>query len=84
MQPVIYDELDIPVSSGDIIFAYTDGGARNSKSRGRVIGLENLLETLQRQESTDPYQIKQNVLDALTGFSTASLIHDDVTFMAVK
>jgi sigma-B regulation protein RsbU (phosphoserine phosphatase) len=84
MQPVVYDEMDIPVNPGDVVFAYTDGVIETPNSEGELFGIENLLETLQNQESTYPNQIKQNVLNALTSFSSESLSHDDVTFMAVK
>ena len=84
MQPVIYDELDIPVSPGDIVFAYTDGVLETPNAQGDLFGLDRLMEILENQKNNDPNQIKQSVLDALTNFSTESLSHDDVTFMAVQ
>ncbi len=84
MQPVVYDELDIPVNPGDIVFAYTDGVIETPNSQGELFGLDSLMEILEKQKSNDPNQIKQSVLDALTNFSTESLSHDDVTFMAIK
>jgi sigma-B regulation protein RsbU (phosphoserine phosphatase) len=84
MQPVVYDEVDIPVSPGDIIFAYTDGVIETPNPLGELFGLDRLMEILEKQKSNDPNQIKQNVLDALKNFSTGSLSHDDVTFMAIK
>jgi len=84
MQPVVYDEVDIPVSPGDIVFTYTDGVIETPNFQGELFGLENLLETLQNQASEDPNQIKQSVLDALTRFSPESLSHDDVTMLALR
>jgi sigma-B regulation protein RsbU (phosphoserine phosphatase) len=84
MHPVVYDEVDIPVNPGDIIFAYTDGVIETPNPMGELFGLDHLMEILENQMTDDPNQIKQNVLDALTKFSTGSLSHDDVTFMAIK
>ena len=84
MQPVVYDEVDVPVSPGDIVFAYTDGVIETPNPQGELFGLDCLMEILEKQKSNDPNQIKQSVLDALTNFSTESLSHDDVTFMAIK
>ena len=81
---VSYEQERIPLRSADRLFLYTDGLIEAPDATGKLFGKEQLLEVLDEVGSEDLRDLKKAVLAALRGHTGGSLIHDDVTLMAIE
>jgi len=78
-----YDQEEIPMESGDMIFMYTDGVVDARNNNGEMFGECDLFDALNRSlDSTN--DVKLVVQEAIKNHVNGYLIHDDVTFIAVK
>jgi len=80
----VYGLQTIPVTSGDRLFAYTDGVVEATDRDGTLFGAGRLVKVLDAHvESTLP-ELKSAVLRALAQHTGNGLTHDDVTFIAME
>ena len=78
-----YDQSRISVRSGDLMFLYTDGVIEAPSPAGDLFGETALLAALESAPD-GPKNVKNSVLDALNRHVNGDLVHDDVTFMAIR
>jgi sigma-B regulation protein RsbU (phosphoserine phosphatase) len=79
-----YDEQSIPLESGDVLFLYTDGVIEAPCMDGNLLGLDRLVDILEKNGNHSLEEIKVAVLDELQNNGKTPFEHDDVTFMSVK
>jgi len=79
-----YDQSRISLHSGDLMFLYTDGVVEAPSPAGDLFGEEALLTALESAPPDSPKGVKNSVLGALNRHVNGDLVHDDVTFMAVR
>ncbi len=78
-----YDQSTFPLSSGDLVFLYTDGLIEAPNPAGDFFEETGLMATL-RSATGGPKEVKNAVLGALNNHVNGALVHDDVTFLAVS
>lgn len=78
-----YDQETLTLASGDTIFMYTDGIIETPDATGQIFGIERLQALLNTCDS-NPQTIRNTVLSALQAYAVEPLIHDDLTFMAIR
>jgi sigma-B regulation protein RsbU (phosphoserine phosphatase) len=74
----------IALSPGDRMFLYTDGVIEAPNPHHELFGYDRLRRVLAGASRGALSDIRECVLEALTGHSGDPLAHDDVTFMAVE
>jgi len=80
-----YDQLQIPMESGDRIFIYTDGVVEAQNEEGNLFGEQSLLSLLQEIGPADTDTLKSSVLDSLIDYTgSPDLTHDDVTLIVAS
>lgn len=77
---IAYEELEVPIGSGDVILLYTDG-VTEARSGNKLFGEERLRRTL--EEPGSAVEIADRVLDAVRRYVRGDL-RDDVAILAAK
>ena len=80
----LYEQLTIPMTSGDRLFVYTDGIIDAPSPEGESFGLARLKDTLDANPRAPLSELKSAVLKALHQYTEKELIHDDVTLIALE
>jgi sigma-B regulation protein RsbU (phosphoserine phosphatase) len=80
----LYEQLTIPMTSGDRLFVYTDGIIDAPSPKGESFGLARLKDTLDANSRAPLSELKSAVLKALHQYTEKELIHDDVTLIALE
>ncbi len=81
---VTYGQGMVKLQSGDRLLLYTDGVIEAPSRDGELFGLGRLHETLNRLADSSLPELKQGVLAAVREHSGGTLVHDDVTIMALE
>ena len=84
MARVPYDQAQIPFTTGDRIFLFTDGVIEAPNADGEEFGRDRLLAILNEAENGDQTKLKDTVLTALQSHTGGSFSHDDVTLMLIE
>jgi sigma-B regulation protein RsbU (phosphoserine phosphatase) len=79
-----YDERQEPLRSGDRLFAYTDGLVEGRDATGATFGEARLRAILEDQAQAPLQALKKTVLEEVRGHTGGSLVHDDVTLVAIE
>lgn len=79
-----YDQKQLPLSSGDRLFLYTDGLTDAFGAGGEQFGEDRLQAVLDASGGESLFELKERVLAALRLHTGGTLGHDDVTLMAVE
>ena len=79
-----YEQKQLPLSSGDRLFLYTDGLTDASCAGGEQFGEDRLQAVLDDGGDESLFELKERVLAALRLHTGGTLGHDDVTLMAVE
>ena len=74
----------VALSGGDRLFLYTDGVIEAPDANSDEFGQERLIDTLKHTSGKDLAQVRGSVLDAVLRHTGNSMVHDDVTFIAVE
>ncbi|MCW5977643.1 MAG: SpoIIE family protein phosphatase [Bryobacteraceae bacterium] len=72
------------LSSGDLVVLYTDGATDAENSAGEMFGEERLRAWAQRQTGLSPSDVRDNLLEELSGFCSGSPQADDLTALVVR
>ena len=72
------------MTSGDRLFAYTDGIIDAPNPAGESFGLTRLKETLNANSEAPLSELKSAVLKTLHEYTEKELTHDDVTLIAME
>jgi phosphoserine phosphatase RsbU/P len=79
-----YEEQKIGIQSGDLLIAYTDGITEPENAYGEEFGVERLAETAWRYQNSEPKEIVAKIMEAVTQWSTAPELPDDMTVMIAR
>jgi serine phosphatase RsbU (regulator of sigma subunit) len=71
-------------TSGDRLFAYTDGIIDAPNPEGEIFGLARLKDALDANTDAPLSELKSAVLKTLYEFTEKELTHDDVTLIAME
>jgi sigma-B regulation protein RsbU (phosphoserine phosphatase) len=81
---VRYEEQSIQLQSGDLLVAYTDGITEPENAYGEEFGAERLAETAMRYQNSEPREIVAKIMEAVTHWSTAPELPDDMTVVIAR
>jgi sigma-B regulation protein RsbU (phosphoserine phosphatase) len=79
-----YEEQKIEIQSGDLLVAYTDGITEPENAYGEEFGVERLAETALRYQKSEPKEIVAKIMEAVTHWSTAPELPDDMTVVIAR
>jgi sigma-B regulation protein RsbU (phosphoserine phosphatase) len=79
-----YSQISISMTTGDRLFAYTDGIIDAPNPKGESFGLARLKNALDANTGTTLTELKSAVLKTLHEFTETKLTHDDVTLIAME
>jgi phosphoserine phosphatase RsbU/P len=79
-----YEEQTIEIASGDLLIAYTDGITEPENAYGEEFGAERLAETALRYLNSEPVEIVAKIMEAVTNWSTAPELPDDMTVVIAR
>ena len=80
----LYGQFEIPMTTGDQLFVYTDGIIDAPSPKGESFGLARLKKVLDANIKTPLTQFKSAVLRALHQHTKKELTHDDITMIAME
>ncbi len=79
-----YSEARVELSSGDLLFFYTDGLVETENERKDMFGAERLQAILERQRAESIDIILHRIEESVTGFRGSAEPFDDATMMALR
>ena len=79
-----YSQISISMTTGDRIFAYTDGIIDAPNPKGESFGLDRLKDTLDANIGATLFELKSAILKTLHEFTEKEQTHDDVTLIAME
>ncbi len=79
-----YEDISLPVQSGDLIGLFSDGFEDQTNAAGASFGAEGLPASFRRHRRQSPSLIFHKVLAALDRFRAAVPIHDDQSALILK
>jgi sigma-B regulation protein RsbU (phosphoserine phosphatase) len=79
-----YQQLTIPMTTGDRLFVYTDGIIDAPNPEGESFGLTRLKNVLDANAKVSLSELKLAVLQELHQYTEKGLAHDDVTMIALE
>lgn len=79
-----FDQGRMRIRRGDRLFLYTDGVIEAPDAAGKLFGIERLMELLQQAADESLGNLRDSVLGALRQHTGGSLLHDDVTVLAIE
>ncbi len=77
-------EARVPLCSGDVMVAYTDGITEAVNSAGIAFGIEGLFEALRTSHRQSAGAIREAVLGSLRKYIGGQDLLDDVTLLVIK
>lgn len=79
-----YQEYELKLNRGDILYVYTDGVCEATNSNEELFGTDRMLEALNACESDLPLQILPAVKSRIDAFVGDAPQFDDITMMVVR
>jgi phosphoserine phosphatase RsbU/P len=79
-----YEEQKIDIQAGDLLIGYTDGISEPENAYGEEFGVERLAETAWRNQHCEPKEIVAKIMEAVTTWSTAPELPDDMTVVIAR
>jgi sigma-B regulation protein RsbU (phosphoserine phosphatase) len=80
----IYQQVSVPYEAGDLFFFYSDGVTEAQNEAGEFLGVEYLVELIEKNSGLGPEELIDRVRQAVVAFANAETFADDVTCVAVK
>jgi PAS domain S-box-containing protein len=77
-------EATVPLRSGDVMVAYTDGITEAVNDAGVAFGLERLSEVVRTSHLQPAGAIREAVLSSLRNYTEGQNLLDDVTLLVIK
>jgi len=84
IEDVSFENIEVKLSKGDMIFVYTDGITEARNINKEFYGDKRLLEALNKETSVSVDKIVKNVSDSINGFVSSSAQFDDITMLIFK
>ena len=79
----VYEQEEIAVENGDLIFLYTDGAVEPANKNGEQFGI-NRMRKIISNSSAGPAAVIDILREKIQTFSSHAPPHDDITFLAFK
>jgi phosphoserine phosphatase RsbU/P len=79
-----YEEQTVELRKNDLLIAYTDGITEPENAYGEEFGSERLVETALRYQNTEPKEMVVKIMEAVTHWSTAPELPDDMTVVIAR
>jgi serine phosphatase RsbU (regulator of sigma subunit) len=77
-------EATVPLRSGDVMVAYTDGVTEAVNDAGIAFGVERLCEVVRKSHQQPAGAIREAVLSSLRNYTEGQNLLDDVTLLVIK
>ncbi len=84
MKDVHFEEKELDLNAGDMVFLYTDGITEAENPKGELFGTRRLCETLTAHIELDPQQLIDELIEQLQSFRQKKTFDDDVTIVILK
>jgi serine phosphatase RsbU (regulator of sigma subunit)/CHASE2 domain-containing sensor protein len=84
MEDVDFDNKEIHLDRGDILFLYTDGISEAMDKRHREFGLDRVKPIIINNSESKAEEIMSKVFDGIARFSKGAPQHDDMTIIVIK
>lgn len=84
MDTSVYDEYEVMLSPGDIIFVYTDGVPEAKDKKGEMFGMDRTIAALDREAGAGCEGILQGVWNDVRVFVNEAEQFDDLTMLSVE
>lgn len=84
MENVRFQEYELELGEGDVLFVYTDGVAEATDSSNQLYGTERMLEALNRSRDKGLRELLQGVKADIDSFAGDAPQFDDITMMAFQ
>ena len=81
---ITYDEITLPLRSGDVFVFCTDGIFEATSEAGAEFGARRLCEVIQKNQSLPARGIVDAIFEAVAAFRSEAPQNDDMTAVAVK
>jgi phosphoserine phosphatase RsbU/P len=79
-----YEEQTVQLRPNDLLIAYTDGITEPENAYGEEFGSDRLVETALRYQNTEPKEMVAKIMEAVTHWSTAPELPDDMTVVIAR
>ena len=79
-----YIDYTLTLDKGDVLFLYTDGVPEATNSAEEMLGIQGMLDLLNRSGFTDMEQLLGDVAQGVADFTGNTPQFDDVTMMAIR
>jgi len=79
-----YEEYEITLEPGDVIFQYTDGVTEATNPDNQLFGTDRMLDALNTDKEADPAQLLNNVSSSIDSFVREAEQFDDITMLCLK
>ena len=79
-----YAQHAMPLASGDRVLLYTDGVLEAPDHDQSLFGLPRLMSVVERHAGVPLEELRSAILDAVRMHTGGSLVHDDVTVLALE
>jgi sigma-B regulation protein RsbU (phosphoserine phosphatase) len=79
-----YNQDEIMLNEGDIIYLYTDGVTEAANSTGDLFTTNRLIDIVNRKRSGDLKELVDNVMDEIHRFTQGVEQSDDITMLVLK
>jgi sigma-B regulation protein RsbU (phosphoserine phosphatase) len=84
IEEVEYQELTIPLQSGDLIVFYTDGIAEATNSNKELFGFDRLEQRIKQLTNETAKEVIQAIVGEAEKFAGSAKQHDDMTVVVVR
>lgn len=81
MRGMEFEEFEIPVSRGDILFAYTDGLTDRRTEQGEFYSVDRIANILAEESSAPLSKVYDRIYEDVTTFSATEEFKDDIAFV---
>lgn len=80
----IYDQVSVPVASGDVVLLFSDGITEARNSAGELFGTDRLNERVRASQGLEPAALVDAIRDAVLRFSGTDRLMDDLTSVVIR
>ncbi len=84
MEGVKYREYEVQLEPGSKVFVYTDGVPEANNANSELLGMDRMLEALNRQPEASPMDVLKNVREAVDDFVQNADQFDDLTMLCMQ
>jgi len=84
MENMHYKEYELTLHSGDSLFLYTDGVPEAMNTAGVLYGMQRMLDTLNRAQSSNCTALLHELKTDIGSFTAGAMQFDDITMLCLE